>query len=107
MEITGECFPRSKSSEVIQSEMRSRAKCILWRQRITTAVPAVYYRLISRESRWFTPWCHRKFIEDYTLPPMVARITDQSKVPFGDALLETRDSVVGFEICEELHTPDR
>ena len=27
------------------------------------------------------------------------------KVPFGDGVLATRDTVVGFEICEELWNP--
>ncbi|XP_022647389.1 glutamine-dependent NAD(+) synthetase-like isoform X2 [Varroa jacobsoni] len=59
-----------------------------------------------RESRWFTPWRYRKHTEEYTLPPMVTRLTEQVKVPFGDALLETKDSLIGYEICEELWNPN-
>lgn len=38
---------------------------------------------------------------------MVTRLTEQVKVPFGDALLETKDSLIGYEICEELWNPNR
>ena len=31
--------------------------------------------------------------------------TPQHTVPFGDAVLATHDTVVGFEICEELYCP--
>lgn len=37
---------------------------------------------------------------------MISQITGQSVVPFGDAVIATIDTCVGFEICEELWHPD-
>jgi len=36
---------------------------------------------------------------------MLSLITGQTVVPFGDAVIATRDTCVGFEICEELWHP--
>lgn len=55
-----------------------------------------------RESRWFTPWPKKMITEDFFLPRMVAEQTGQTIVPFGDAVLSTRDTCIGYEICEEL-----
>lgn len=44
-------------------------------------------------------------VEDYFLPRMISQITNQTVVPFGDAVISTRDTCVGFEICEELWNP--
>lgn len=40
--------------------------------------------------------------EEYFLPRMVSNVTGQNTVPFGDAVLATKETVIGFEICEEL-----
>nr|XP_012145464.1 PREDICTED: probable glutamine-dependent NAD(+) synthetase isoform X2 [Megachile rotundata] len=58
-----------------------------------------------RESRWFSPWTKERTVEDYFLPRMISQITGQTVVPFGDAVISTRDTCVGFEICEELWNP--
>ncbi|XP_050485316.1 glutamine-dependent NAD(+) synthetase isoform X1 [Bombus huntii] len=58
-----------------------------------------------RESRWFSPWTKERTVEDYFLPRMISQITNQTVVPFGDAVISTRDTCVGFEICEELWSP--
>lgn len=31
----------------------------------------------------------------------------QVKVPFGDAVISTKDTCIGVELCEELFTPAR
>lgn len=36
-----------------------------------------------------------------------ARLPTQETVPFGDAVLSTRDTCIGSEVCEELWTPHR
>ena len=41
-------------------------------------------------------------LEDLQLPPIITKITGQTKVPFGDAILSTLDTVIGFETCQEL-----
>lgn len=58
-----------------------------------------------RESRWFSPWTKERMVEDYFLPRMISQITNQTVVPFGDAVISTRDTCIGFEICEELWNP--
>lgn len=58
-----------------------------------------------RESRWFSSWKKIRQVEDHYLPRMVTAITGQTKVPFGDAVIATRDTCIGFEICEELWNP--
>ncbi|XP_077178183.1 glutamine-dependent NAD(+) synthetase isoform X5 [Paroedura picta] len=59
-----------------------------------------------REMRWFTPWNRSRQVEDYFLPRMIQKITNQESVPFGDAVLATLDTCIGSEICEELWTPN-
>lgn len=44
-------------------------------------------------------------MEDYFLPRMISQITNQTIVPFGEAVISTRDTCIGFEICEELWNP--
>lgn len=59
-----------------------------------------------REMRHFTPWYRTRHTEDYTLPPFVQELLGQKTVPFGDNKLDVLDTVLGFETCEELFTPD-
>ncbi|XP_065158505.1 glutamine-dependent NAD(+) synthetase isoform X3 [Atheta coriaria] len=58
-----------------------------------------------RETRWFSGWKKVRQVEDFFLPRMIAKITGQTIVPFGDAVLSTIDTCIGFEICEELWNP--
>ncbi|OZJ05110.1 Glutamine-dependent NAD(+) synthetase [Bifiguratus adelaidae] len=58
-----------------------------------------------REMRYFTPWTKKGVTEDHYLPRMIQRITQQTTVPFGDAVLATHDTSVGIETCEEIFTP--
>ena len=46
-----------------------------------------------------------KLVEEYYLPRIITKVTGQSKVPIGDAVISTLDSCVGCETCEELFTP--
>ncbi|KAL1922670.1 uncharacterized protein VTP21DRAFT_10209 [Calcarisporiella thermophila] len=59
-----------------------------------------------RELRWFTPWCKPRTVEEYYLPRMIRDITGQATVPFGDAIISAKDTVIGVELCEELFTPN-
>ncbi|XP_050303483.1 glutamine-dependent NAD(+) synthetase [Anthonomus grandis grandis] len=59
-----------------------------------------------REGRWFAPWKKDKTTEDFYLPRMISKITGQKVVPIGDAVISTLDTCIGFEICEELWSPD-
>jgi NAD+ synthase (glutamine-hydrolysing) len=58
-----------------------------------------------RESRWFSGWRKIRQTEDHFLPRMISQFTGQTTVPFGDAVISTRDTCLGFEICEELWNP--
>ena len=58
-----------------------------------------------REPRWFTAWQKPRQLEDFYLPRMISAITHQSTVPIGDGVISTKDTCLGFEICEELWNP--
>lgn len=45
-------------------------------------------------------------VEDYYLESIVGKITGQNTVPFGDAVISTKDTCLGLETCEELFTPN-
>ncbi|KAJ1920943.1 glutamine-dependent NAD(+) synthetase [Mycoemilia scoparia] len=59
-----------------------------------------------RELRWFRPWEKRLQVEKFILPKIVQDITNQTTVMFGDALIDTADTCIGVELCEELFTPE-
>ncbi|MBP6469012.1 MAG: NAD(+) synthase [Chloroflexi bacterium] len=59
-----------------------------------------------REPRWFAPWQRRRTVEAFALPRSIRAITGQETVPFGDAAIATRDTVLASETCEELFAVD-
>ena len=59
-----------------------------------------------RELRYFTPWNRPRYVEHYYLESIVGAVTGQRGVPFGDAVISTKDTCVGAETCEELFTPN-
>lgn len=58
-----------------------------------------------RELRWFVGWAKARQAEDHMVPRFIKDITGQERVPFGDALVDTDDTCLGIELCEELFTP--
>lgn len=59
-----------------------------------------------REMRYFTPWNKPMQVESYSLPRFISSIMGgTTEVPIGDAIISTRDTVIGAETCEELFTP--
>lgn len=58
-----------------------------------------------REPRWFAAWQKGWMTEPYRVPPEIQEITSQATVPFGCAVIETRDTVIASETCEELFAP--
>mmetsp|Transcript_29702 Transcript_29702/g.95488 ORF Transcript_29702/g.95488 Transcript_29702/m.95488 type:complete len:536 (+) Transcript_29702:213-1820(+) len=58
-----------------------------------------------RERRWFTAWKGGGALEEFKIPPTLAKLTGQKKCPFGDAYLELNDTSLAPETCEELFTP--
>mmetsp|Transcript_7418 Transcript_7418/g.21060 ORF Transcript_7418/g.21060 Transcript_7418/m.21060 type:complete len:747 (+) Transcript_7418:94-2334(+) len=65
-----------------------------------------------REMRYFTPWFIDPSspgfgeIEQYWLPVRIQEITKQTTVPMGVFAVSALDTVVSFETCEELFTPN-
>ncbi|XP_060796927.1 glutamine-dependent NAD(+) synthetase-like isoform X1 [Neoarius graeffei] len=59
----------------------------------------------NREFRWFSPWSKPRCVEEYFLPRMIQDVTEQVTVPFGDAVLSTKDTCIGSEVCAELWNP--
>ena len=53
-----------------------------------------------RETRWFTAWTKRRFTEDFYLPRMIQKITNQTKIPIGDAVLALQDTVIGNNVVQ-------
>ncbi|RMJ24832.1 hypothetical protein PHISP_04308 [Aspergillus sp. HF37] len=63
--------------------------------------------VLIRPKMWLANgWARPQEVEDYYLEDIVGKITGQSKVPFGDAIISTRDTCLGLETCEELFTPN-
>ncbi|XP_068218898.1 glutamine-dependent NAD(+) synthetase-like isoform X1 [Palaemon carinicauda] len=59
-----------------------------------------------RETRWFTGWHKVRQVEDYLLPHVISEINGQRSVPFGDGIIATDDTTIGYDICEELWNPE-
>jgi NAD+ synthase (glutamine-hydrolysing) len=58
-----------------------------------------------REMRYFTPWLKSQYFEEFRLPKLINQITGQKFVKFGDVVINTLDTVIGCETCEEMFTP--
>ena len=65
-----------------------------------------------REMRYFTPWYIEPHapgfgaLQELVLPEALRKLTGQHKVPIGIFAVSALDTVVGFETCEELFTPN-
>lgn len=65
-----------------------------------------------REMRFFTPWWINPAVpgfgelQEYFLPMRIQELTGQVRVPIGIFAVSALDTVVSFETCEELFTPD-
>ena len=75
-------------------------RILLIRPKLTNCDDGCY-----RETRWFTAWVKRRTTETHYLPRFIAELTGQKSVPIGDAVIATRDTCIGYEICEELWNP--
>jgi NAD+ synthase (glutamine-hydrolysing) len=61
---------------------------------------------LYREPRHFTAWSKKRQIEDHKLHQAVRAVTGQMTVPIGDFILETEDTSITCETCEELFVPN-
>lgn len=59
-----------------------------------------------REMRWFSAWTKKGIVEKHLLPPRLVKATGQKFVPFGHCFLQTNDTKVADEMCEELWVPE-
>mmetsp|Transcript_17740 Transcript_17740/g.30170 ORF Transcript_17740/g.30170 Transcript_17740/m.30170 type:complete len:709 (+) Transcript_17740:307-2433(+) len=59
-----------------------------------------------REPRWFDRWGRMGVVEQHKLHKSIVEATGQRTVPFGDCVLETLDTKIASETCEELFTPN-
>ena len=60
-----------------------------------------------REMRYFSPWVRPCEYDDYQLPASTSKLMGGIKfIPFGDVILSTPETCIGFEMCEELWVPD-
>jgi hypothetical protein len=57
---------------------------------------------LYREPRHFTAWSKKRQIEEHKLHQAVRAVTGQTTVPIGDFILETEDTSITCETCEEL-----
>jgi NAD+ synthase (glutamine-hydrolysing) len=61
-----------------------------------------------REGRFFTSWKDPFApLEDHLLSPALREATGQAFVKFGVAMIQTADTLLASEICEELWSPNR
>ncbi|KAL4445070.1 hypothetical protein ABPG74_018798 [Tetrahymena malaccensis] len=58
-----------------------------------------------REPRFFTAWGIHKEMETFELPVVIQQVTKQKSVPFGNAIIQTLDTRIGVETCQELWMP--
>ncbi|KAL0640035.1 glutamine-dependent NAD(+) synthetase [Maublancomyces gigas] len=88
--------------------VRYNCRIIAHNKKILLIRPKIYLANDGnyREMRYFTGWGRVKYVEEYYLPRMIAEITGQRKVPFGDAAISTYDTCIAAETCEELFTPN-
>ncbi|KAJ1655688.1 glutamine-dependent NAD(+) synthetase [Dispira simplex] len=92
---------------VSHRDVHYNCRLVLWNGKVLLIRPKMYMANDGnyRELRWFTPWTKLRTVEDHHLPECVRRVTGQDTVPFGDAVVQTQDTCVGIELCEELFTP--
>jgi NAD+ synthase (glutamine-hydrolysing) len=58
-----------------------------------------------RESRHFTSWKRPNVVQPHLLSAPLREATGQEEVPFGHGAVQTQDSMIACEACEELWTP--
>ncbi|KAI3404420.2 QNS1 [Candida oxycetoniae] len=92
---------------VIHKSIKYNCRIISYDGKILLIRPKLYLANDGnyREMRYFTPWNRPKYFEDHQLPSHISKITGQLRVTFGDCIIETADTRLGCETCEELFTP--
>ncbi|ABN64804.2 glutamine-dependent NAD(+) synthetase [Scheffersomyces stipitis CBS 6054] len=93
---------------IIHKSIKYNCRIISYNGQILLIRPKLYLANDGnyREMRYFTPWNRPKYYEEYQLPKFIAKITGQNRVTFGDCIVETLETRLGCETCEELFTPE-
>lgn len=92
---------------VIHKSIRYNCRVISFNKRILLIRPKLYLANNGnyREMRYFTPWLRPKHHESFPLPDFIRSMTGQTEVAIGDCVVQTDDTKIGAETCEELFTP--
>ncbi|KAI5960676.1 QNS1 [Candida pseudojiufengensis] len=115
-EIYGEIISNPKTYDIlldigipiIHKDTKYNCRIISYNGKILLIRPKLFLANDGnyREMRYFTPWNRPKYYEEHNLPRHITKITDQKKVIFGDCIIETPETRLGCETCEELFTPN-
>ncbi|KAJ3342315.1 glutamine-dependent NAD(+) synthetase [Entophlyctis luteolus] len=92
---------------VIHKNVRYNCRVIFQNKKILLIRPKMFLANDGnyRETRWFTAWTKSREYEQILLPDVIVEVAGQQECRFGDCVIETRDTVIGIETCEELWTP--
>lgn len=97
-------------SPVVHRNMRYNCRVLIFMGEILLIRPKMQLANDGnyRETRWFSAWQRPGAIEDFVFPIAWGTPSSrgQSSCPFGDAVIQAHDGCIGFEICEELFTPE-
>ena len=93
---------------IIHKSIKYNCRIISYNGKILLIRPKIYLANDGnyREMRYFTGWNRPKYHEEYQLPKFISKITGQARVPFGDCIVQTLETRLGCETCEELFTPE-
>lgn len=92
---------------IVHKSIKYNCRILSYNHKILYIRPKLYLANDGnyREMRYFTPWNRPKYHETYQLPKSIQRTTGQTYVPIGDCVMETLETKIGAETCEELFTP--
>lgn len=92
---------------IIHKSIKYNCRVLSYNRKILLIRPKLYLANDGnyREMRYFTPWNRPKYYETYQLPKRIQSITGDKSVIIGDCVLETLETKLGAETCEELFTP--
>ncbi len=97
---------------IIHQNVRYNCRVFILNRKIVLIRPKMFLADDGnyRERRWFTAWkCDHLYennLVEHTLSDILRNVTKQKTVPFGVAAIETSETLIASEICEELWAPD-
>ena len=94
---------------IMHRNVRYNCRVLIFNKKILLIRPKLWLANQGnyREMRYFTPWSRVRQADDFYLPDLIEKVTNQETVRFGDCVISTRDTCFGAETCEELFTPNR